>query len=262
MGSSSLEDETSEVNFETNKMESKFEELTAKKEKVKLDFSWREIIKEIKSLNCIIDNHNALENLKQRLTEARDEVAQYALTDNGLVVENSKEKVKLEKSLKWKSMENLPMPKIRKSKLTGRVGVASEAKRFTSNISVSEKYRSNASNTETSQVPFCDQYHPEIYKKQATYDDDADHSVAVTNTIQENKLNYTITSKIITQLPSIPFSTSLLRNGCHSLSYLDLLLLESVHSTSQLGKIRKYHRRFRTEWLHDEIINSFLYRLT
>ena len=86
-------------------MESKFEELTAKKEKVKLDFSWREIIKEIKSLNCIIDNHNALENLKQRLTEARDEVAQYALTDNGLVVENSKEKVKLEKSLKeslWK----------------------------------------------------------------------------------------------------------------------------------------------------------------
>ena len=92
MGSSSLEDETSEVNFETNKMESKFEELTAKKEKVKLDFSWREIIKEIKSLNCIIDNHNALENLKQRLTEARDEVAQYAPTDNGLVVEIAKKK--------------------------------------------------------------------------------------------------------------------------------------------------------------------------
>ena len=159
-------------------------------------------------------------------------------------------------------MENLPMPKIRKSKLTGRVGVANEAKRFTSNISVSEKYRSNASNTETSQVPLCDQYHPEIYKKQATYDDDADHSVAATNTIQETKLNFTITSKVITQLPSIPFSTSLLRNGCHSLSYLDLLLLESVHLTSQLGKIRKYHRRFRTEWLHDEIINSFLYRLT
>ena len=92
MGSSSLEDETSEVNFETNKMESKFEELTAKKEKVKLDFSWREIIKEIKSLNCIIDNHNALENLKQRLTEARDEVAQYAPYDNGLVVEIAKKK--------------------------------------------------------------------------------------------------------------------------------------------------------------------------
>ena len=51
-------------------------------------------------MTYIIDNHNALENLKQRLTEARDEFAQYAPTDNGLVVENSKEKVKLEKSLK------------------------------------------------------------------------------------------------------------------------------------------------------------------
>ena len=102
-------------------------------------------------------------------------------------------------------MENLSMSKIRKSKFTGRVGVANEAERFTSNISVSEKYRSNASNIETSQVPLCDQYHlvSEIYKKQATYDIDADHSVVVTNPMQENKLNYTITSKIFTQLPSI-----------------------------------------------------------
>ena len=175
LGSSFLQDETSKENFETNKMErnvSKFEELTVKKEKVKLDFSCREIMKEIKSLSYIIYNHNALENLKQRLTEARDEFTHYAPTDHGLVVENSKEKVKLEKSLKRKSMENLPMPKIRKSKFTGRVGVANEAKRFPSNISVSEKYRSNASNIETSQVPLCDQYHPvsEIYKKQATCD--------------------------------------------------------------------------------------------
>ena len=135
-------------------------------------------------------------------------------------------------------------------------------KGFTSNISVSEKYRSNASNTETSQVPLCDQYHPEIYKKQATCDIDADHSVAVTNTIQETKLNYTITSKIITPVPSIPFSNSLLRNGCHILAHLDLLSLGSVYSTSQLKKIRKYDRRFRTGWLNDEIINSFLYMLT
>ena len=66
------------------------------------------------------------------------------------------EKVKLKMSLKRKSMENLLMPKIRKSKFTGRVGVANEAKRFASNISVSEKYRSNASNIETSQVLLCD----------------------------------------------------------------------------------------------------------
>ena len=109
-------------------------------------------MKEMKSLTHITDNHNARENLKQRLTEVRDEFAHYAPTDHGLVVENSKEKVKLEKSLKRKSIENLPVPKVRKSKFTGRVGVANEAKRFASNISVSEKYWSNASNTETSQV--------------------------------------------------------------------------------------------------------------
>ena len=136
--------------------------------------------------------------------------------------------------------------------------------KLASNVSVSEKYLSNASNIETSQVPLCDQYHPvsEIYKKQATCDIDADHLVAVTNTIQETKLNYTITSKIITPVPSIPFSNSLLRNGCHILAHLDLLSLGSVYSTPQLKKIRKYDRRFRTGWLHDEIINSFLYMLT
>ena len=52
----------------------------------------------------------------------------------------------------------------------------------------------------TSQVPLCDQYHPvsEICEKQATSDIDPDHSVAVTNTIQETKLNYTKNSKIRT----------------------------------------------------------------
>ena len=192
--------------------------------------------------------YNAFENLKQGLTEARDEFAHYAPTDHELVVENNKEKVKIEKSLKRKSMEHLPMSKVRKSKFTGRVGAAIEAKTFASNISFSEKYRSNASNIETSQVSLCDQYHPVsvIYKKQATYDIDADHAVAITNTIQETKLNCTITSKIITQVPSIPFSTSLLRHGCHILAHLDLLSLESVHATSQPKEIRKYDRRFRT----------------
>ena len=53
LGSSSLQDETSKENFETNKIErkvSKSEELSVKKEKVKLDFSCWEIMKEIKSL--------------------------------------------------------------------------------------------------------------------------------------------------------------------------------------------------------------------
>ena len=93
LGNSSLQDETSKENFETNKMERKvrkFEELTVNKEKVKLDFLCRELMKEIKSLTYINDNLNALENLKQRLTEARDEFAHYAPTDHGLVVVKKK----------------------------------------------------------------------------------------------------------------------------------------------------------------------------
>ena len=98
-----LQDETSNENFETNKTDrkvSKFEELTVKKEKVKVDFSCREIMREIKLLTYIIENHNAPENLKKCLTEARDEFAHYGPTNRGLVVQNSKEKVKLDKSLK------------------------------------------------------------------------------------------------------------------------------------------------------------------
>ena len=71
-------------------------------------------MKEIKLATYIIDNHNALENLRQHLTKACDEFAHYGPTDHGLLVENSKENVKLEKSVKWKSMEKLPMLKNKK----------------------------------------------------------------------------------------------------------------------------------------------------
>ena len=59
-------------------------------------------MKKIKSLTYIIDNHNALENLKQRLTETRDEFAHYAPTEHGLVVKNSKKKSKARKVPKTK----------------------------------------------------------------------------------------------------------------------------------------------------------------
>ena len=91
---------------QTKKTETLAGEPTVKKEKVNLDFSCGEIMKKLKSLTYIIDNHNALENLMQRLTEARDEFLHHAPTHHGLVVENSKEKVKLEKSRKKKKGES------------------------------------------------------------------------------------------------------------------------------------------------------------
>ena len=53
-------------------------------------------------MTYIIDNHIAFENLKERLTAARDEFAHYAPTGHGLVVRNSKENVKLRKVSKRK----------------------------------------------------------------------------------------------------------------------------------------------------------------
>ena len=41
-----------------------------------------------------------------------------------------------------------------------------------------------------------------------------------------------------------------------------MLSLETAHTTSQLANIRKYDKHFKTGWLHDEVINSFLHVLT
>ena len=53
----------------------------------------------------------------------------------------------------------------------------------------------------------------------------------------------------------------LLKNGCHSLTLLDMASLEVSHSKEQLAKIKKVDRLFKTGWLHDEVINSFFLSL-
>ena len=71
-------------------------------------------------------------------------------------------------------------------------------------------------------------------------------------------------SRIVNQHPPIPLSSPLLQNGFHTITYLDLLSLETAHRTSQLANVRKYDKHFKTGWLHDEdeVINSFLHVLT
>ena len=57
-------------------------------------------------------------------------------------------------------------------------------------------------------------------------------------------------------------SSLLLKNGNHTITYLDLLSLERTITASELAKIKKYDKNFKTGWLHDEIVNSFFYQLT
>ena len=66
--------------------------------------------------------------------------------------------------------------------------------------------------------------------------------------------------KIICNI-NVPFREVLLRNGCHSITYLDLISLEVSHNQSQLAKIKKDDVNFRFGWLHDEIINSYLFQI-
>ena len=66
--------------------------------------------------------------------------------------------------------------------------------------------------------------------------------------------------KIICNI-NVPFRKVFLRNGCHSITYLDLIFLEVLHNQSQLTKIRDDDVNFCSGWLHDEIINSYLFQI-
>ena len=65
--------------------------------------------------------------------------------------------------------------------------------------------------------------------------------------------------KIIKNL-NVPLQKSVLKNGFYSITYLDLVSLEISHSQHQLSKIRLIDRRFYPGWLHDEVVNSFLFQ--
>ena len=68
-----------------------------------------------------------------------------------------------------------------------------------------------------------------------------------------NSLHY---SSIIPRLPFVD-STTLLKNHCHSIPFLDLLSLEVNLTKDELRRIRQYDANFRIGWLHDEVINSY-----
>ena len=87
-------------------------------------------------------------------------------------------------------------------------------------------------------------------------------AVANINDLSTQGKNLVMASRIVNQHPPIPLSSPLLKNGFHTITYLDLLSLETAHTTSQLANIRKYDKHFKTGLLHDEVINSFLHVLT
>ena len=107
-------------------------------------------MKQLKSLTYIITDTAALKELKENLIDVSDKFSKHAPMDHGLVVEHPKSKTELEKNVKRK-FESLPLLR-KKIKLTGRVGGASEARKFSSNIKITQKNLNDLTKNETSGV--------------------------------------------------------------------------------------------------------------
>ena len=149
-------------------IDNELKEITVKEKNIKIAYSCSEMLKQIKSMTYIVDDSTDLEELREDLIEIRDNFGNYAPTDHGLVIENHKAKQKIEKALKRTSYESIPMPRLKKSKLTGRVGVASEAKRLAFSISIPTQ-ASNAPKIQTSEVHLKDMHHAHLLEMNETH---------------------------------------------------------------------------------------------
>ena len=128
-----------------------YRELPLSKQKCKTDFDCREILKQLKWLTYIINDTAALKELKENLIDVRDKFSTHAPVNHGLVVEHLKAKMELEQNVKRK-FESLSL--LRKMiKLTGRVGAASEARKSSSNIKITEKNLKDLTKNKISGVP-------------------------------------------------------------------------------------------------------------
>ena len=108
-------------------------------------------MKQLKSLTYIITDTAALKELKEDLIDVREKFSKHAPVNQGLAVEHPKAKMELEENVKRK-FERLPLPR-KKIKLTGRVGVASKARTFSSIIKITEMDLKDLTKNEISGVP-------------------------------------------------------------------------------------------------------------
>ena len=70
------------------------------------------------------------------------------------------------------------------------------------------------------------------------------------------------TINIFTNVPEIPLWQVILRNGCHGLSPLDIKSLDTNVNNNEKNRFKRHYKCYRVGWLHDEVINSFMFLLT
>ena len=87
-----------------------------------------------------------------------------------------------------------------------------------------------------------------------------DHSINIQKSLNLKTSNVLLF--LTTKPPNTCLSETALRNGCYTITFLDLMSLEVCHTYAQMKDIKSYDKLFRPGWFHDEIINSFLFNLT
>ena len=54
----------------------------------------------------------------------------------------------------------------------------------------------------------------------------------------------------------------ILQNVCHGLSPLDIKFLDTNVNNNEKTQFQRHYKSYRVDWLHNEVINSFMFRLT
>ena len=86
-----------------------------------------------------------------------------------------------------------------------------------------------------------------------------DHSINIQKSLNLKTSN--VLPFLTTKPPNACLSVTALRNGCYTVTFLDLTSLEVCHTYAQMKDIKSYDKLFKPGLLHDEIINFFLFNL-
>ena len=70
------------------------------------------------------------------------------------------------------------------------------------------------------------------------------------------------TINIFTNIPDIPVPEVILRNGCHGFFPLDIKSLDTNINNNEKNQFQRHYKSYRVGRLHDEVTNSFIFRLT
>ena len=194
-----------------------------------------------------------------------------AKSDHGLIL-NQREKHKgLHKKVTQNNcetkFENSPVPRKQKLNLTERVGATIDARKSAQNISVAPKKQIPHKTLEEiitivneSDMNFTV---PTNSTNQSTYISlSSEHCRKEREELHVSQRNEVdgFDLKVIKNF-NVTLLKPVLKNGFHSITYLYLVSVVVSHSQHQLSKIRLIDPKFHPGWLHDEVVNSFLFQI-